>query len=65
MFGLAFARVPELPGKLRLSGPEWLTVQHNLYIGFGRFAAVVAAECLTMGPPLHRTRLDGFRMRSR
>ena len=30
--GLAFCHVMELPGKLRLAGPDWLTVQHNLYI---------------------------------
>ncbi|MFL5289029.1 MAG: hypothetical protein ACJ8AW_50765 [Rhodopila sp.] len=41
ILGLAFAHVMELPGKLRLAGPDWLTVQHNLYIGFGSFAAVV------------------------
>ena len=33
--GLAFCHVMELPGKLRLAGPDWLTVQHNLYIAFG------------------------------
>jgi hypothetical protein len=33
--GLAFCHVMEVPGKLRLSGPEWLTVQHNLYVAFG------------------------------
>jgi len=47
IFGLAFAHVAELPGKLRLSGPDWLKVQHNLYIGFGPFAVVV--EPLTIG----------------
>ena len=46
ILGLAFAHVAELPGKLRLTGPDWLTVQHNLYIGFGAFAAV--AEPLTI-----------------
>jgi len=30
-----------LPGKLRMDGPTWLTVQQNLYIGFGPLAAVV------------------------
>lgn len=47
IFGLAFAHVAELPGKLRLDGADWLMVQHNLYIGFGPFAAVV--EPLTIG----------------
>jgi len=41
IFGLAFAHVMELPGKLRLDGPTWLIVQQNLYIGFGPLAAVV------------------------
>jgi hypothetical protein len=41
IFGLAFAHAMELPGKLRLDGPTWLTVQQNLYIGFGPLAAVV------------------------
>jgi len=41
IFGLAFAHVMELPGKLRLDGPTWLTIQQNLYIGFGPLAAVV------------------------
>lgn len=39
--GLAFAHVLELPGKLRLGGADWLTVQHNLYVGFGTAGAVV------------------------
>src|SRR3954470_24294625 len=41
ILGLAFAHVAELPGKLRLAGPDWLMVQQNLYIGFGPFAAGV------------------------
>ena len=41
ILGLAFAHVMELPGKLRMDGPTWLTVQQNLYIGFGPLAAVV------------------------
>jgi L-cystine uptake protein TcyP (sodium:dicarboxylate symporter family) len=41
IFGLALAHVVELPGKLRLDGPTWLTVQQNLYVGFGPLAAVV------------------------
>lgn len=35
ILGLAFCHVMEIPGKLRLSGPDWLAVQHNLYIAFG------------------------------
>jgi hypothetical protein len=41
ILGLAFAHVMEWPGKLRLDGPTWLTVQQNLYVGFGPLAAVV------------------------
>ncbi len=41
IFGLAFAHVMELPGKVRLDGLAWLVVQQNLYIGFGPLAAVV------------------------
>jgi len=41
VFGLAFAHVMELPGKLRLTGPVWLIVQQTLYNGFGPFASVV------------------------
>jgi membrane associated rhomboid family serine protease len=33
--GLTWCHVLEIPGKLRLGGAEWLTVQHNLYIAFG------------------------------
>lgn len=32
---LTVCHVMEIPGKLRLAGPDWLTVQHNLYIAFG------------------------------
>lgn len=35
IFGLTFAHVMEIAGKLRLSADEWLVVQHNLYIAFG------------------------------
>lgn len=35
IFGLTWAHVMEIVGKLRLTGPQWLTVQHNLYIAFG------------------------------
>ena len=33
--GLTACHVMEIPGKLRLPGPDWLTVQHTLYIAFG------------------------------
>jgi hypothetical protein len=34
-FGLTWCHVMEIPGKLRLRGEQWLTVQHNLYGAFG------------------------------
>ena len=33
--GLTFCHVMEIPGKLRLSGMLWLTLQQNLYVAFG------------------------------
>jgi hypothetical protein len=41
VFAMAFAHVMELPGKLRLDGPAWLLVQHNLYVAFGPAGAVL------------------------
>jgi len=53
VFGLTWAHVMEIPGKLRLTGTEWLTVQHNLYVAFGapigaalEIAAIVTTWCL-------------------
>ena len=51
--GLTFCHVMEIPGKLRLSGAAWLTVQHNLYIAragldteiSGRWATPFTASC--------------------
>lgn len=40
VFGLSFAHVMELPGKLQLTGPVWLAVQQHLYNSFGPFASV-------------------------
>jgi hypothetical protein len=39
--GLTFAHVMEIPGKLRLDGPTWLAVQHNLYVAFGVVGAAI------------------------
>lgn len=39
--GMTFCHVMEIPGKLRLGGTEWLTVQHNLYVAFGVVGAVI------------------------
>ena len=39
--GMTFCHVMEIPGKLRLGGPDWLTVQHNLYVAFGVVGAAI------------------------
>jgi hypothetical protein len=39
--GLAWAHVLEVPGKLQLDGPQWLLVQHHLYVGFGTVGAAI------------------------
>jgi hypothetical protein len=39
--GMTFCHVMEIPGKLRLGGTAWLTVQHNLYVAFGLVGAVI------------------------
>jgi hypothetical protein len=39
--GMTFCHVMEIPGKLRLDGAEWLTVQHNLYVAFGIVGAAI------------------------
>jgi hypothetical protein len=39
--GMTFCHVMEAPGKLRLDGATWLTVQHNLYVGFGTLGAAI------------------------
>jgi len=36
-----YAHVLELPGKLTLSGADWLTVQHHLYGAFGVFGGTI------------------------
>ncbi|MEK0081615.1 hypothetical protein [Benzoatithermus flavus] len=46
--GLAFAHVLEIPGKLRLGGTDWLTVQHNLYVGFGTIGAAVEVTAVAL-----------------
>ncbi len=39
--GMTFCHALEYPGKVKLSGPEWLTVQHNIYIAFGVVGAII------------------------
>jgi hypothetical protein len=62
--GLASAHVAELPGKLRLAGPDWLIVQQTLYIGFGPIGAIVEpmAVLLTWVLAWRLRRRPGFRM---
>lgn len=54
--GLSFAHVLEVPGKLQFDGPQWLTVQQHLYVGFGTVGAaievlaIVLAWVLTLRP---------------
>ncbi len=38
---MTFCHVMEIPGKLRLGGAAWLTVQHNLYFAFGVVGAAI------------------------
>jgi len=44
--GMAFCHVLEYPGKLALSGPEWLTVQHNIYVAFGVVGAIIEVTAI-------------------
>ena len=52
-FGMTWCHVVEIPGKLRLTGDQWLAVQHNLYVAFGppfgapiEVAAIVLTWCV-------------------
>jgi hypothetical protein len=44
--GMTFCHALEYPGKVRLTGPEWLTVQHNIYVAFGVVGAVVEVTAI-------------------
>jgi hypothetical protein len=46
--GLTFAHVMEIPGKLRLDGASWLTVQHNLYVAFGLVGAAIEVLAIAL-----------------
>jgi hypothetical protein len=46
--GMTFAHVMEIPGKLRLDGATWLTVQHNLYIAFGVVGAAIEVLAIVL-----------------
>lgn len=46
--GMAFGHVMEVPGKLRLDGAAWLTVQHNLYVAFGVLGAAIEVLAIVL-----------------
>lgn len=46
--GLSFAHVLEIPGKLQLDGPQWLMVQHHLYVGFGTVGAAIEVAAIVL-----------------
>lgn len=52
----------ELWGKLRLDGPTWLAVHHNLYVAFGPVAALTEPGALiALGTLSWRERRRGWR----
>lgn len=46
--GVELTHVLEWPGKLRLTGPEWLSVQQHLYGGYATFGAVAELSTLAI-----------------
>ena len=44
--GMTFCHALEYPGKVKLPGPEWLTVQQNIYIAFGVVGAVIEVTAI-------------------
>ncbi|WP_395016302.1 hypothetical protein [Dongia sp.] len=44
--GIAFSTALEYPGKVKLDGPEWLTVQHNIYLAFGVVGAIIEVTAI-------------------
>lgn len=44
--GLTFSHALEYPGKARLTGAEWLVVQHNIYIAFGVVGAIIEVTAI-------------------
>ncbi|HVO03383.1 MAG TPA: hypothetical protein VMT54_14350 [Candidatus Cybelea sp.] len=44
--GMTFCHALEYPGKLKLTGLEWLTVQHNIYIAFGVVGAIIEVTAI-------------------
>jgi hypothetical protein len=44
--GMTFCHALEYPGKAKLDGPEWLTVQHNIYVAFGVVGAIIEVTAI-------------------
>jgi hypothetical protein len=44
--GMTFCHALEYPGKLKLTGAEWLTVQHNIYVAFGVIGAIIEVTAI-------------------
>jgi hypothetical protein len=44
--GMTFSHALEYPGKAKLDGAEWLTVQHNVYLAFGVVGAVIEVTAI-------------------
>lgn len=57
--GMTFCHVMEIAGKLRLDGPQWLAVQHNLYVAFGLVGALIEVLAILL------TWLLAYRVRRR
>jgi hypothetical protein len=43
---MTFCHALEYPGKLQLSGPDWLMLQHNLYVAFGVIGAIIEVTAI-------------------
>jgi H+/Cl- antiporter ClcA len=44
--GMTFSHALEYPGKAKLDGVEWLTVQHNVYLAFGVVGAIIEVTAI-------------------
>lgn len=44
--GMTFSHALEYPGKAKLDGAEWLTVQHNVYLAFGVVGAIIEVTAI-------------------
>jgi len=44
--GMTFCHALEYPGKLKLAGPDWLMVQHNIYAAFGVVGAIIEVTAI-------------------